>query len=69
MIGSGPRESTSPTSSSGAIIITADAEGNRFAEMLWQKFQIGAGPDDSRKNEKAPRRGVRAGHMARQPAS
>jgi hypothetical protein len=40
---SGDLNPRSPTSSSGAIIITADPDGNRFAEMLWQKFQIGGG--------------------------
>jgi hypothetical protein len=40
---SGKLNPRSPNSSSGAIVITADAEGNRFAEMLWQKFQIGGG--------------------------
>jgi hypothetical protein len=40
---SGELNPWSPTSSSGAIIITANPDGNRFAEMLWQKFQIGGG--------------------------
>jgi hypothetical protein len=40
---SGELNPWSPVSSSGAIMITADPEGDRLGQMLWQKFQIGGG--------------------------